>query len=168
MSPERFATYVSERSTKLVPVHPELQRTGFHAYVDDRRRAGDLKLFPDLPVSSLGYHSVTFLKWFGRFLKSAGAAMEKTCFHSFRHNFRDALRDGKVPREIALLLGCWTSSAGASAIADIYGRGFRVRELGEEIAKVRYSCLTLAHLHQNEDAQITGSRELNNSWKEGQ
>jgi integrase len=149
-SGKRIKTAASER---LVPVHPELQRIGFHTYVNDRLGAGDLKLFPDLRVSSLGYHSVTFSKWFTRFLRSADAAVERTCFHSFRHNFRDALREAKVPREIALLLGGWASSGGASAIADIYGNGVAVSHLAEYLAQVRYACLSLAHLHQSEDAQ---------------
>jgi len=143
-SAKRIKTAASER---LVPIHPELLHIGFAPFVAQRRTSADAKLFAELPVNRLGYHSVTFSRWFTRFLQVSGAAGERTCFHSFRHNFRDALRDAKVPREIALLLGGWSSSAGASAIADSYGSGYRPQQLAEEIAKLHYPSLDLSHLH---------------------
>ena len=137
---KRIKTDASER---LVPIHDELIRFGFLAYAAERNRAGDEKLFPEVPLSPLGYRSVSLSRWFARFLEKSGAAAPRTCFHSFRHNFRDALRDAQVPREIALLLGGWTENG---PIADIYGRGFRPVALANELNKVRYSGLNLLHL----------------------
>jgi integrase len=142
-SAKRIKSAASER---IVPIHPELKRIGLTGFVAERRAAQELKLFPELPVSSLGYHSVSFSRWFSRFLEVSGAAVEKTCFHSFRHNFRDGLRDARVPREIALLLGGWSSTAGASAAADVYGSGFKSQQLEEELAKVSFPFLDLSHL----------------------
>lgn len=48
---KRLKTAASER---LVPVHRELLQIGLMAYVAERRRAGDVKLFPELPLNDMG------------------------------------------------------------------------------------------------------------------
>ncbi len=138
---KRLKTAASER---LVPVHRELLDIGFMEYAKDRRRAGDAKLFPELPLNSMGYRSVTFSRWFSRFLEQAGAAAPRTSFHSLRHSFRDALRENDVPREIGMILGGW--SATSTSVADNYGSGFRPASLAEAINKVSYPGLDLGHL----------------------
>ncbi|RYD80525.1 MAG: site-specific integrase, partial [Verrucomicrobiaceae bacterium] len=90
----------SDASHRLVPIHPELLRIGFALYVGDRRRAKDVRLFPDLTVDSLGLYSGKFSKWFARFLRTCDATSERTCFHAFRHTFRDGLREGKIDRDV--------------------------------------------------------------------
>src|SRR5690606_27511640 len=94
------------------PVHPELRAFGFMEFVKRQRAAGTRKLFPELPISTTGYYSDPFSKWFRRFLAKSGATAPKTCFHSFRHCYRDALREARIPHEIALALGGWASASG--------------------------------------------------------
>jgi integrase len=131
----------SEAGERLIPVHPELKRLGFLGHVEDMRAAGEARLFPDLPMGRNGYYSDPFQKWFGRFLDKAGAKAPKTSFHSFRHCFRDALREADVPRDAVLALGGWT----AGGTEEIYGGGLKASTLAREIAKVRYD-LDLGHL----------------------
>ncbi|RYG87188.1 MAG: site-specific integrase [Alphaproteobacteria bacterium] len=138
---KRLKTAASER---LVPIHRELLDMGFMAYVADRRRAGDAKLFPELPLNYMGYRSVTFSRWFSRFLDQAGTAAPRTSYHSLRHCFRDALRENEVPREIGMILGGWTATS--ASVADNYGSGFRPASLAEAINKVSYPGLDLGHL----------------------
>jgi integrase len=104
-------------SERIVPVHQQLVQFGFMAFVDSMRLRGESSLFPEIPPGRLGYRSVSFSKWFSRFLCAAGATARLTCFHSFRHNFRDGLRDAKVDRDIALVLGGWTVER-SSIVAD--------------------------------------------------
>ncbi|WP_295244275.1 site-specific integrase, partial [uncultured Brevundimonas sp.] len=92
-SDKRLKTDASER---IVPVHPELLRIGFMAYVEVQRGKCAKKLFQELRRSTTGYYSDPFSKWFRRFVKAAGAEGPRTCFHSFRHSFRDALRHARV------------------------------------------------------------------------
>ena len=134
-------------SYRVVPVHPELLRIGFAEYVRDRRRAKDERLFPDLTMDSLGLYSGKFSKWFARFLISCDAAKERTCFHAFRHTFRDGLREAKIDRDIALTLGGWTTSTGTGAVADSYGQGYSPRLLYAAISAIIYPDLDLSHLH---------------------
>lgn len=83
---KRLKTASSER---LIPIHPTLLAIGFMGFVSER--AGSKKLFHELPRSKTGYYSDSYSKWFARFILKAGAASSKTCFHSFRHCYRDAL-----------------------------------------------------------------------------
>ena len=133
-------------SERLVPIHEELVRFGFLAFAESQRLKGEAFLFPELAPGHLGYRSTSISRWFGRFLISVEAAAPRTCFHSFRHNFRDALRDAKVEREVALVLGGWASEGKATAIADNYGSGYEPALLRDAINGVRYRMLDLTHL----------------------
>ncbi len=136
----------TQASERMVPVHDELIAMGFLAFVEHQRQAGHSCLFPELPLGHLGYRSTAFSRWFARFLVHANAAAPLTCYHSFRHNFRDALREAKVDRDLALVLGGWTTDGKGSAIADIYGNGYRAGVLAEALNAVRYPDLDLSHL----------------------
>jgi integrase len=101
-------------------------------------------LFPELPKGKRGYYSDPFQKWFSRFLTQIGAKTPKTSFHSFRHCFRDALRDADISTERVRALGGWTSKGGAE---EIYGTGHRASILTKEIEKLCYPGLNLSHLY---------------------
>jgi len=139
---KRLKTASSER---VVPIHPELKLIGFMGFVAERRKSGDRKLFSELQVSSTGYYSDPFSKWFRRFIVKAGAARPKTCFHSLRHCYRDALREAGISHELALALGGWASGDEASAA---YGRGHSVATLSAALERVTYPGLDLSHLRQ--------------------
>ncbi|MBP7701448.1 MAG: tyrosine-type recombinase/integrase [Phenylobacterium sp.] len=137
-------------SQRLVPVHPELLSLQFMEFVAGRRRAGEAKLFSEVGLGATGYRSTTFSAWFARFVAKAGASSSKTCFHSFRHNFRDALREARVERDIALALGGWSRPGGsgaAASVSDAYGSGYLTATLFDAISRVRYPDLDLTHLH---------------------
>jgi len=135
-------------SARFVPIHPQLLELGFGRFVAERRRAGETKLFGEVALGATGYRSATFSSWFARFAAKAGASSSKTCFHSFRHNFRDALREARVDRDLALALGGWAASAGGSAasVSDAYGSGYRAPSLFEAVSRVQYRDLDLSHL----------------------
>jgi len=147
-SPDNDKRLKTTSSERYIPVHPELRRFGFMEFVGRQRATGARKLFPELPVSTTGYYSDPFSKWFRRFLAKTGAAAPKTCFHSTRHCYRDALREAHIPHEIALALGGWASSGGAGdgEVSSAYGRGYRMATLADAIAKVAYPGLDLSHL----------------------
>ncbi|MCB4862508.1 site-specific integrase [Sphingobium sp. PNB] len=140
---KRVKTAASERA---IPIHQELIRIGFLAFVDEQRAAGQADLFHELSPGPHGYRSTNFSKWFSRFLVNIGASEPLTCFHSFRHCFRDALRESRADREVSLALGGWTSSGGASGIDGIYGSGFRPVVLRQVVDQIGYAKLCLAHL----------------------
>jgi integrase len=138
---KRLKTNASER---FVPIHSELTKIGFLTYVANMKRTGEMRLFPELPKGKKGYYSDPFQKWFSRFLVGIGVKTPKTSFHSFRHCFRDVLRDADMSTERVRALGGWTSKGGAE---EIYGAGHRASTLAKEIEKVAYLGLDLSHLY---------------------
>ncbi len=132
----------SKAARRAVPVHPTLVKVGFLRFVERQRAGGDL-LFPTLRPDRRGYFSDQFQRWFGRHLSQIGAKTAKTSFHSFRHNFRDALREAGVSRDAVLALGGWAGNGGTE---EIYGGGLKASTLAREIAKVKYPGLELDHL----------------------
>jgi integrase len=138
---KRLKTAASER---IVPIHTELKKIGFLTYINEMREARQIRLFHQLPKGKSGYYSDPFQKWFSRFLTQIGAKTRKTSFHSFRHCFRDALRDADISTERVRALGGWTSKGGAE---EIYGTGHRASTLAKEIEKLRYPGLNLSHLY---------------------
>ncbi len=140
---KRVKTTASER---IVPIHSELVRFGFLAFVEVQRSRGETSLFSEVPLGHLAYRSTTMSRWFARFLESAGAAAPLTCFHSYRHNFRDALREARVDRDLALVLGGWTTDGKGCAVADNYGSGYSAPILAMGINSVRFPAINLEHL----------------------
>jgi integrase len=140
----------TKTSARIVPIHPMLLDIGIIAFVDEKRRSGALKLFDDLPPGKRGFRSVALSRWFSRFLVSAGASAPRTCFHSFRHGFRDAARNARIDRDVALTLGGWITGGSQSEAADAYGSGYRPLVLYEAISMIQFPELELSHLRKNE------------------
>ena len=140
--PDEGLRLKNESAERVVPVHHELVRCGLLTYAQEMLDRGEKRLFPDLPIGNHYRHDATS-KWFARFLKSAGADRDRTSFHSFRHNFRDALGEaGVAPERIDEIMG-WT---GDGAMRHRYGSGLRAKTLTAEVAKVKYD-IDLSRLH---------------------
>jgi len=141
---KQLKTRTSER---VIPVHPNLLDFGLLKFVENRRRAGETKLFGEIAPGPRGVRAVAFSKWFTLFTRKAGAALERTCFHSFRHNFRDELRAARIDHDVALAIGGWTNGASTKSNAsENYGRGHGVKVLHDAILKLRFADIDLRHL----------------------
>jgi integrase len=60
---------------------------------------------------------------------------EGCVIHSFRHSFRDRLRDVDCPTEVIDQLGGWSSST----VGSKYGQGYSLAKLQEWILKIEYN-----------------------------
>lgn len=138
---KRLKNYASKRN---VPIHPTLIRAGFMNFVSERRDRDDSScLFPELPLGKTGRYSNPFSKWFAGFLSRTFDAKPAATFHSFRHHFRDAAREGSVGIEAVERLGGWKSHASQERE---YGQGLSIEMLRAEIEKIEYPHLDLSHL----------------------
>jgi integrase len=136
----------TEASRRSVPIHPRLIELGFLQYVGDRRAAGDRRLFPDWLQGNDGTYSSVFSKSFnGQFLPKIGVKTKKLVFHSFRHNFIDAMRDAGIEDAVAKAL---VGHSDRSTTA-IYGSGQPISRLAGAMERIRYDCLDLSHLVPN-------------------
>ena len=97
---ERIKSLKNEDRKRTVLLHPELIRLGFLGYLDDRRRAGDERLFPELKRNSQGKLTAQFSKRFGRRLRKLGISDHRKVFYSLRHTFKMAARRAMVPEDL--------------------------------------------------------------------
>lgn len=140
---KRIKTAAGQR---FIPIHSELRHVGLLRYVTTRREkslATDV-LFPELPLGSTGYRSDPFSKYFARFLDHVKIKDKKKVFHSFRHSYRDALREADISIEKVRALGGWSGKN----TEDHYGSGLRANTLAEAIEDISYPKLDLSHLYQ--------------------
>lgn len=134
-------------SRRKVPVHPELIRLGFLAYVEERRKAGDTRLFPQLK-SERTEVTAAWSQWWGRYARKHGITDKRRVFHSFRHSFKDAGRAVPVPGAILDALQGHRSGQGEGAN---YGSaGYPLKLLATEMAKIQFDGLDLSHLAPSE------------------
>lgn len=126
-----------------LPVHPELLRIGFLAFVAERREAGAELLFPDGAANTRGQMGADLGRRFIRHIKALSLTGTKLGMHSFRHNFEDRLRAAELAERTTLALAR-RAEAGSSRI---YGDGLSARQKAEAIAKVSYPGLDLSRLY---------------------
>lgn len=122
-------------SVRRVPVHQMLKTIGFDDLVK-RSSANNPKgrLFEDIQPGKDGYFSHNFSKWFGRYVRQVGLKTSKTAFHSFRHNFKDALERGGVSEAYAQTL---MGHAGHS-VHGLYGGKETIEILNTALQKISY------------------------------
>lgn len=123
-----------------MPVHPELERIGFGAFVEGRKRAGEARLF-DCPEAN-NYDQ--FGKWFSRFLTEIGVKTRRKCFHSFRHTMETAMRESIDDFTARFRITGRTIQHSSEE----YGKGHSARILHREISKIEYPGLDLSFLHE--------------------
>lgn len=120
-------------SERFVPLHPELERLGFIAYVqglaDQKGR-----VFPDLRAGAYGRLSAKWGEWFGRYLDDHTAISDKRItFHSFRHTFKDYCRSVSIEEPLSnRLMGHKTQGVAAR-----YGSGYGLHNLFHAMQKIR-------------------------------
>ncbi len=84
---------------RRIPIHSELKRLGFLAFVARRRAAGYLRLFPELEY----YRDRCTKNWsryWARLSDRHVTDRDDKAFHSFRHTFTRMLRNRKVAETI--------------------------------------------------------------------
>lgn len=126
-----------------VPLHSELIALGFHKYLSMAKKNGGDRLFAELNRGSDGSFRKPFSPKFRRLTEKVGIYTPKTNFHSFRHNFSDAAKNGGVPLPVLNQLIGWTQNG----MHGVYGEGYDLATLREAMDKIEYPDLDLSHLH---------------------
>lgn len=138
-------TLKTRSSARTIPVHPQLTKLGWLAYVDAVRRNGSENawLFPQVAPSVPGGLKA-WTKWFNRHLRSIGVADSNKVFHSFRHIFKDVLRAARIPEDLNDALTGHSNATvgrgyGAKKIVQRYG----IDTLKDAIDRVSFKGLNL-------------------------
>lgn len=147
--PELGASVKTTSSRRVVPVHPELVRLGFLGIVAARRKEGlRTQIFPLMKKGPRDGFSEAWSKWFGRYLKQIGIPGGGPVFHSFRHNFKDALRQKGESEDINdALTGHSGGGVGRSYGSKDKAKRFGMDRLADAVAQAGYPGLSLEHLY---------------------
>lgn len=129
-------------SYRRVPIHSAILDLGFLSYVSSCENG---RLFSDLQLGGDGTYSQPWSKFWSNLGKKWLFSSPLHVFHSFRHNFIDALHEANVTDSIAMQL-CGHTEDGAHWG---YGKGSSMTRLKLEVEKVRYAGLQLTHLKEN-------------------
>ena len=128
---------------RRIPIHRQLHDLGFPEFAAQRGSEGADLLFPELTLDASGYRSGEFSKFFSRYLERIEVKTEKTSFHSLRHNFEDACRNGEVQPHIMNAL----QGHAEQGMAGRYGDGrYRLDILRDAMGRVEYGGLALRHI----------------------
>lgn len=137
----------NKQSRRKTPIHPELVRLGFLDYVDDMRRAKQVRLFPEVQ-STLEKRSAAWSKWFGRYLSRCGITTDGKVFHSFRHTAKRFLREAGVEKTLRdALMGHAHDDDAEEYGVDEDGLGVSLPTLYAALAKLKYPGLDLTFLN---------------------
>jgi integrase len=106
-------------SRRKVPVHAELVKAGFVDYV--KAQTGP-RIFPGLKANKAGREGANASIWFGKFLREKCEITDpRKVFHSFRHLFKDVLREHGVQEQVSdALTGHTNGSVGRTYGGDYY------------------------------------------------
>lgn len=140
-------------AVRIVPIHSELVKMGFMDYVKEMREKKSVRLFPELKKEKKsGRYSNGFSKTFRNLLQTVNQQFSnendkfvkgKHCFHSFRHNFRDCLRENECNQEAVRAIQGWGGDP--TDLSNYYGKGFSVSKLSEILeSKLVYRGLDLS------------------------
>jgi integrase len=135
-------------SFRYVPMHEQLIKCGFLAYVARQKKAGHERVFPGLSNDNQNnVWSNALGKWWGRYLDAIGLSDPRLDYHSFRYTFKQRLGLSGVEDEVKdVLTGHWMTSAGRR-----YMRGeeqqYPFPKLASAMRQLRYDELMLGHLY---------------------
>ena len=129
----------ADSSARICPVHPVLIDLGFAGFVDDLRKRGHKRLFPELRVDGQGRVGGRATEWFTAYRRSRKvgdvAGRSRKAFHSFRHTVNYRLQVAGVPLEVREQLVGHKSRTINSAV---YGGPLKVRTLLEALSHLTY------------------------------
>jgi hypothetical protein len=124
----------TDKSERIVPLHPHMVGIGWLDYVAERRTAGDRWLFPDLDHANKNGPGHEFSKWWGNWCNAHGLADPGLVYHSWRHTWKRRARQSPVKREMHDII----SGHAGVAVADNYGKGADIEALARDMALITF------------------------------
>jgi len=131
----------NKSAARTVPIHPTLLELGIEKLLEGDDK--EARLFPDLPGETQRHAVDLFQKRFSYWTKNDLHFRQGVVFHSFRHNFRDAMANAGVPTDVLRSLGGWSKGRG---VEDLYGQGARISVLAKWMREISYPELDLSPL----------------------
>jgi len=131
----------TDASTRIVPIHQELQKLGFVSYAQSIQKRDEKMLFPELSYDAKEKrYGKSVSNKFNRYLKALGIKPDRNKentlldFHSFRHTFKTACRKAEIPKEVHDRL---TGHSGSKDISEGYG-DHPIETLDKWLQKIKF------------------------------
>lgn len=122
-------------SSRKIPIPQTLIDIGFLKYHSSKNKDKSKRFFTSLINGRDGYGQYAS-KWFQRHKKKLGFLSDgRKTFHSFRHNFSNALKQNGVDESIAAAL---TGHQHDGITYDRYGKNYHLKTLQEAINKIQH------------------------------
>lgn len=142
-------TLKSEAATRVIPLHPELIRLGFLAYVVSTAPNPDDPLFPDLePEGPDRKRGPRITRWFRNYREQIKVYRPGVAHHAFRHTaitrLRDTITSHQQERHVDFLMG---HARQGSEGAVRYDKGPGLKAVAGTLALLSYPEVDLSHLH---------------------
>lgn len=145
-------TLKNEGTERTIPIHPGLVRLGFLDHVERQRRAGERRLFPDLPRGQDGKFTLVS-KWLAEHVETAGPGARDNHdkrfkrlapTHSLRHTWTTRAREAGLPRDRRNAVGGWNNAW--VGMSDTYGDDLAAQTLLADASKITFP-VDLSHLY---------------------
>ena len=136
LKPADTKSLKTHQSKRRIPLHHDLIRLGFVEYVLKQAKAKKgVRVFSEIEKAASGTYSDIFSKRFSTYLKGIKIKTPKTVFHSFRHNFKDAMDEAGVEdsHQDALM-----GHIDEKKAKNTYGSGKSLTVLAKDIEKITY------------------------------
>lgn len=147
----------NQSSRREIPIHKELLRIGFIAYVNRLKAQGEERLFPKLKPNKYSQLTRTFSTWCNEYIDKYVVDDRRFCVHSFRHNYQDFGIEYEIQRDVLDAL-TGHAQAGMGAHYGMKRGGVRVfpdRVLIHAVDKLRFGKVDLSHLYVDDWERLT-------------
>ena len=139
----------SEAATRVIPLHPELMRLGFLAYVAKTAPNPEDALFPDLrPQGRDRKRGPRITRWFVEYRRAIKVFRPGVAMHAFRHTaitrLRDTITEHQQERHVDFLMG---HARRGSEGAVRYDKGPGLKAVAATLALLSYPEVDLSGLH---------------------
>jgi integrase len=157
-------TLKTDTSRRKIPIHPELIKVGFLDFAIAPKSAKSDRLFKNLKPDQYGNFATYPLKRFNEvYLPDAIEMKRAQSFYSFRHSFRDALRENKAGPDTLKALGGWSQG---NVTSDSYGDNTNPDLHAESVAKIKFGNLDLSFLYKLGSGEDNHNSEVSTAKKE--
>ena len=138
----------SDAAQRELPLHPMPRKIGFLDYVAERRKIGDVRLFPDYVQGRTGHaRSHAFSKLFGRYRNAVGWGGEWKDLHAFRHSVDTCLLQNLLPAELVAYVlgheGGYHKARPLQMTMKVYFGGYQRAQVEKAINAIEYPGLDL-------------------------
>ncbi|WP_426025234.1 DUF6538 domain-containing protein [Brevundimonas sp. TSRC1-1] len=139
-------SHKTENARRDIPIHPELISLGFLRYVDERRAAGDARLFPAWKLPANGRKLYSSASWIrnlnDRLIPKITARRPKPTLYSFRHTWKTQMATHQVPAQYQnQILG-----HAQTGMDDHYLGRMDIKNTYDSIKDISFEGLDLTHL----------------------